>query len=71
MTILQSNTDNTEKLNNDLKDLKKDVQGKFDDMKQKIDEMQTLKKNLVDLKEKEPDEDMTSQVLELKSCLKS
>ena len=32
MTILQRNTDTTEQLNNDLTNLKKDVQGIFDDM---------------------------------------
>ena len=69
--MLQRNTDNTEQLNNDLTNLKKDVQVKFDDMKQKIDDMQNLKKNVMGPKEKEPDEDMTSLVMELKSCFKS
>ena len=63
MTILQRNTDNIELLNNDLTNLKKDVQGKLDDMKQKIDDMQTLKKNVMDQKEKESEEDITSLVL--------
>ena len=71
MTILQRNTDSNEQLNNDLTNLKKDVQRKFNDMQQKIDDMQTLKKTVMDLKEKEPDEDITSLVLELKSSLKS
>ena len=72
MTILQRNTDNIEQLNNDLTNLKKDEQGKFDDMKQIIDDMKALRKNVDELKEKKvPDEDMTSLAQELKNCIKS
>ena len=71
MTILQRNTDNIEQLNNDLTNLKKDEQGKFDDMKQIIDDMKALRENKDELKEKVPDEDMTSLVHELKNCIKS
>ena len=51
--------------------LKKDAQGIFDDMKQMNDDIQTLKKNVMAPKENVPDEDLTSLVLELKSCIKS
>ena len=72
MTILQRNTDNIEQLNNDLTNLKKDEQGKFDDMKQIIDDMKALRKNVDELKEKKvPDEDMTSLAQELKNCIES
>ena len=72
MTILQRNTDTTEQLNNDLTSLKKDVQGKFEDMKRVSDEkFENLKKNVMVPKQNVPDEDMTSLVLELKSCIKS
>ena len=71
MTILQGNSGNIEQLNHDLSNLKKDVQGKFDDIRKTIDDMQTLKENEVELREKVPYTDMTSLVLELKSCIKS
>ena len=72
MTILQRNTDTTEQLNNDLTSLKKDVQGKFEDMKRVSDEkFENLKKNVMVPKQNVPDEDMASLVLELKSCIKS
>ena len=71
MTILQGNSDNIEKLKNDLKILKKDVEENSDDTKRTNDNLQSLEKNIAELKEKVPDEEMTSQVMELKSCIKS
>ena len=71
MTILQGNSDNIEKLKSDLKILRKDVEENFDYIKWTNDDLQSLEKNLAELKEKIPDEDMTSLVQELKSCIKS
>ena len=64
MTILEGNSNKIEKLTDDLTDLKTNMQGKFGDM-------QTLRENMVELKEKVPDEDMTSLAQELKNCIKS
>ena len=50
---------------------KKDVQENFDDTKRTNDDLQSLEKNMAELKEKVPDEDMTSVVQELKNCIKS
>ena len=71
MTILQRNSDNIEQLNQDVRSLKRGKPGKFDDIERTNDDSSTLKKNLVEQKEKVPDENMTSLVLELKSCIKS
>ena len=71
MTTLQENTGKTEQLNNEVTHLKKDVQEKFNDMKRKVDDIQTLKPGVMDPKAIVPDEDMSSLVLELKNCLKS
>ena len=64
MAILQGNSDNIEQLKGDLANLKKDMQRKFDDV-------QTLRENMDELKEKVLEEDKTSLVHELKNCIKS
>ena len=43
----------------------------FDDIKKKNFEAQNVQKNMAELKENIPYEDMTSLVLELKTCIKS
>lgn len=71
MSLVQVNSDNFKQLSNDLTNLKNDVERKFDDIKRTNYDTQTLMKNMVERKEKVPDEDMSSLVLELKNCIKS
>ena len=71
MKLVERNSDNFNRLNEYVTNLKKDMQGKLDDMKRMNDGIHTLKKNVMEPKEKVSDEDLTSLVLELKSCIKS
>ena len=68
---MHENSGNIEKLKIDLKILKKDVQENFDDTKRTNDGLQSLEKNMAELKEKVPDEDMTFLAQELKNCIES